>query len=187
MLTILLAATAFAGGLVVDAKIPVEIYVDRRPVAQTHRAARLELELPAGATTVTVVTAGTPELVDVDIPEEGHALLLVGKSGTTVGEHLLATPAEEATASAVEFRVAGTAEVLLQIDDTRHRLAPGETTFIELSQGSHPLTVRNGEGTVIWARGTLRVDGGTPAVVQVAEGRMPEVAGGGGSFSPDRR
>jgi hypothetical protein len=43
------------------------------------------------------------------------------------------------------------------------------------------MSLRNGGGTVIWVRGELHIDG-DGAIVQLADGRMPEVLGQGGQF-----
>jgi len=178
------ATVALAGELVVEAHQPAQLHVNGQPVAELYTASVLHLQLAAGDYAVTVMLNGKPESVDVAIPAEGGTTLVIGRSGITTGQIAAAEPAADGPAK-VEIRVSGAAGVMVQVDEKRHRLGAGEVLTIDLDQGTHKLQIRDHAGTVVWARGTLEV-AGAEMVVQVAEGRMPEVAGTGGVFRPDR-
>jgi hypothetical protein len=173
---------AAAGQLVVDARVPTEVHVDGHPAVELFTAAVVNLELPPGKVNLTVYINGKPAKYAVDIPEKGSATLLVGRTGVTTGTSA-AAPAGTGP-QGVEFRVSGASAVMVQVDNDRHKLSPGQSITVELTAGEHRLAVRDESGTTIWARGVLAV-GGNPLVVQVSEGRVPEIAGEGGIFRPD--
>jgi hypothetical protein len=180
----LFLSSAFAGQLVVDAAVPAEVVINGQKAAELFFPGVLRLEVAPGQVPVTIFVDGKPQTVTIDVPNEGSAVLLVGKSGVTTG-----TPPDDVAAGAVvavEFRVAGTEPLQLMVDDGRKSLSPGAVYKLSLASGDHKLSVRASDGTVIWARGTLALSGmGTaPVVVQIAEGRMPETTDGG-AFRPD--
>jgi len=183
-----LASVAFAGHLVVDAKVPAEIWIGGELAGQVAIPGALSFEEPAGKVEVTVVIAARPDKIEVDIPDQGEARVIVGRTGITTGEpQAHAAPPKDAPASySVEFRSAGSEDMELTLGDQRIPLAPKQVEKIDLAPGSYPLSIRNETGTVIWAHGTLDV-GGEGLVVQVADGRMPEISGPGGTFHPDQR
>jgi hypothetical protein len=75
----------------------------------------------------------------------------------------------------------GSAQV--RVDGARHHLSGGDRITLTLAPGPHAMSVRSQDGTSVWAAGTLSVSGGAPVIVQIAEGRMPEV-GGPAKFDP---
>ncbi|MBW1876809.1 MAG: hypothetical protein JRJ84_00460 [Deltaproteobacteria bacterium] len=183
----LLIPSALAANLVIEAKVPVEVWVSGQLMGELVRPSELHVQATPGETELTLLTQGTPKTFIVDVPEEGLARVVVGRTGITTGQDLPEPAVEpEGTQSQVEFRSTAREDVVLIIGDTRYTLAPQAILRVDLSHGAHPLSLRNGVGTVIWAQGSLQVDG-DGLVVQVADGRMPEVAGGGGAFHPDQR
>jgi hypothetical protein len=58
---------------------------------------------------------------------------------------------------------------------------------LKLPHGAYDALLRSGSGTVIYARSTLSLSGAGPLVVQVSEGRVPELSGEGGSLSPNSK
>jgi len=185
MLWTLLIPGALAANLVIEAKVPAEVWVAGQLVGELVMPSELHLEAEPGETEVTLLTNGTPKTVVVDVPETGLTRVVVGRTGITTGQ-VPPNVQPEGTRSEVEFRSSAREDVVLIVGDTRYTLAPGATLRVEFSHGTHPLSLRNGGGTVIWAQGSLQVDG-DGLVVQVADGRMPETAGTGGSFHPDQR
>jgi hypothetical protein len=186
-----LASVAFAGDLVVDAKVPAEIWIGGELAGQLAIPGEMRFQEPAGKTEVTVVLGARPNKIEVDVPDKGEARVLVGRTGITAGEPdpvaaTDAAPAIPAAAYSVEFRSAGSEDMQLRLDDQRIALAPKQVRKVDLAPGSYQLSIRNESGTVVWARGTLDV-GGAGLVVQVADGRMPELSGPGGEFHPDQR
>jgi hypothetical protein len=187
MFWMLLIPGALAANLVIEAKVPAEVWVAGRLAGELVMPCELHLQTNPGETELTVLTSGTPKRFTVDVPETGSARVIVGRTGITTGQDAPEPAVEsEGTESQVEFRSTAREDVVLIIGDTRLNLAPEATVHLDLAHGTHPLSLRNGRGTVIWAQGSLQVDG-DGLVVQVADGRMPEIAGGGGSFHPDQR
>lgn len=179
----LLASAAMAGNLVVEAKVPVEVWVADRMIGELAQPAELHVDAEPGPTKVVLMVGGEPTTLEVDVPAEGSARVLVGRTGITTGQQA-APERGDAAAHRVEFRSSASEALVLVVADDRHTLSPRETLALDLPPGKHPLSLRNQNGTVVWAHGTLIVDG-AGLVVQLADGRMPEIAGSGGSFTPD--
>jgi hypothetical protein len=169
-----------AGALVVDARVPVEILVNGAKLASLYAPGESRFQVEVGHHRVSLWTNGKPTDVELDVAEGQEARVLVGRTGVTTSSGPISTP-PAADAVAVEFRVVGTPGAQVRVDDGRHAVQSGRTFTLELAPGAHPLSVRSADGTAIWATGTLQVTG-SPVVVQIAEGRVPEVSGSG-SFS----
>lgn len=181
---LMLLSVALAGDLVVDAKVPVAVSVDGPQVAELYQPALLRLPLDDGPHKITLLVAGNPsvhELVIGDTP----VVLLVGRSGTTVGASDAEPPPVLAGGDVpVRFRTASRDRLLLQVGGQRVVVAPGIGLTLPLALGEHDMTVRSPDGTSIYARGILVVSGAGDLVVQLSEGKMPETSGSGLSFDP---
>lgn len=187
MLTLLLLLSAglasepeTMGALRIDARIPADIVVDGSRMAQLYTAGQLEVAVPTGLHEVFITTNGVQRRIEVSVPSGGVARVLVGRNGLS-GDLLREEP-EAVEATPVEFRATGDEGIEVRIGRQSLRVAPGSSSVIELAPGEHPCTLRNLDGTVIWARGTLHVAGAEVVVVQFTEGRAPEISGEG-SFS----
>lgn len=169
--------------LVVDAKLPAELLMDGHKLVQLFVAGEVHLPVHSGEHEVRVLVGGEPQSLQIEIPKDGRTRLLVGRTGSTSDSP--ATVAEVAVdidpdaPTPVEFRVTGPTQVQLRIDDSRHMLDSGGRVSVDLERGAHQVSIRNGAGTVIWASGTLEISGTEPVVVQLTEGRMPEISGQG--------
>lgn len=185
MTWLLVCVTAFGAELVVDAKVPVELYVSGALVAQLAVPAELHVQVEAGPNHLKVFTDGKPSELEVDVDVDRGARVVIGRTGITTE-----APGEKAPAAegprAVEVRSVAHEDLLVVVADQRYKVAPGDRLALELDPGDHRLSVRAGNGTVVYAAGTLRV-GDAALVIQVSEGRVPEVAGAGGSYRPDVR
>lgn len=168
------------GWLKVDARVPTELYVDGHLVAELVYPAELRLSVPAGQRALRAWVHGSARNLSVDVPVEGEANVLVGRTGVTAGSPTAAAPQVTGPAE-VQVRVVGDDAVQVRIGHERWQVGPGEVVRLTLAQGAHDLSVRNLAGTVIWATGLLDVGG--PMVLHIAEGRAIEVSGPGG-FHP---
>jgi hypothetical protein len=175
--------TAVMGQLMFDTRLPAEIRVDGHTVAQLYLGGRLTVNASIGPHEVMVLTNGTPRHVAVDVPRVGTAVVMVGRTGITTGLRD-AELAEAGSLTPVELRVAGDQDVMVQIGDQRWRINARASKGIEVPIGVHTISVRSGNGTVVWATGTLELASAGPVVLQLAEGRMPEVSGQGSAFHP---
>jgi len=194
MWILLFAQFALAGTVVIDARVPVEVWIDGALIGELAAPAQLYVEAPTGAVAVTLLIGGQPQKETVQVPEVGKALVIVGRTGVTTGTiepevaaaaagGAAAAPDPSATSSLVEFRSAAREDVLLVVGKERVTLAPGTTRKFDLTHGTTQLSLRDSSGTVVWAHGTLDVVG-DGLIVQVADGRLPEISGAG-SFHPD--
>lgn len=181
---LMLLSAALAGDLVVDVKVPVTVSVDGLQVADVFQPGVLRLPEEDGPHKVTVVVAGKPSVFDVTIGPSA-VVLLVGRSGTTVGApDALPVPMAVGVDIPVRFRATNRDRLLLQIGGQRVVVAPGVGVTLPLSLGEHEMTVRSPDGTSIYARGMLVVSAAGDLIVQLAEGKMPETSGPGLSFDP---
>ncbi len=180
----LLLGSAFAAELIVDAQIPTELAINGLPIAQIFVPSRISVDRPAGLAEITLFVDGKPQFFSVEIKNDKPTWFVVGKTGITVSQ-------PEATAATgpakAEFRVSGTGTVQLRLGDAVYRLAPGDSKSIELEPGEHPMSLRDSKGTAIWARGMLNIQPGGVMIVQLADGRLPEVVGSGGAFIAERQ
>lgn len=178
-----LMLSAFAGELVVDAKVPVRVAVDGELLAEVHREGVLHLPLADGLRGVVLTVAGNAQRYEVQIGDQ-PSRILVGRTGVTVDAvaPAVAIPQGEAT---VRFRTAGKERLLVQVDRQRVLVSPGVGIALPLSTGDHAISIRNPDGTQIFARGTLIISSGGDLLVQIAEGRVPETSGEGLQFVAD--
>ncbi len=172
---------AFAGSVIIDAAVPVEVFLNDEALARLYVPGVVTLPMDDGPRRLKLWVDGNPHEVSIDVPVAGVTTVMVGKNGITAN----APNPTAIPVGAVEFRVAGKGEVMFTIDDQRHHLAPGATLKLELTKGNHTISVRDASGTQIWAKGLLVVEEPRGVIVQFSEGRMPEVAGTGGRFVPD--
>jgi hypothetical protein len=169
------------GRLHVDVLLPAEILFDGVKLGQLWIPGKTTFELPTGPHLLRVYTQGNPQDLRITLAADMDLRVVVGRNGVTAEQ--LARTDDKAAIVPVDFRVLGTRGASIRMNGTQHAIEPGGQLALELADGSHSLSVRSSDGTVIWATGQLTVHGGAPVVVQIAEGRMPEVSGAG-SFNP---
>lgn len=166
------------GELLVDAKVPAELQIDGLVVGQLFVASRLNLTLPAGERRLAVTREGNAEELVVNVPADGSAIVIIGKTGTSVGKPSdLPDPPTVTGPVKLEVRVEGDAIMQLRLGRSRFEVVPGQLLSLEMARGPHAISVRSSDGTIVWANGTLELRGGEMAVLQLAEGRMPELTG----------
>ena len=183
MLLLLLGSLAFAETLLIDAKIPAALYIDGQAIVEFSYPGRAEFSVAAGEHKLVIMTNGNPTERLVKFTEV-PTRLVIGRTGISLGAAKVNPTKSEPTDSvtAVELRSTSRLPLMVTIDNDQHLLAAGATTAIELTPGEHSLKVRNDSGTAIFATGTLNVHGGQPVILQLSEGRVPEVAGSGAVF-----
>jgi len=183
----LLLSVAFGATLRVDAKLPTEVVLDGRKVAEVWEPARLSLEVPAGAHVLRVYRAGNPTDLQLTFAPEQTIDVVVGRTGVTATPGAVVDPAaDEEPAGDVTVELRALQATQVRIGRERLVLGDGEDRTLDLPVGTHPISVRNPAGTVIWAKGQLVVQAGSRIVMQIASGRMPEVSGSG-RFDPGAR
>lgn len=168
------------GTLVIDAKVPTEFTVDGHKVAELLWAGEFRVQVTSGERKVRAWVAGNVRDLTVDIPPEGVAVVVVGRTGLSAGD---AAPVGDVGPVAVEIRVVGSEPVTIRLDDQKMTVDAGESRKLTLAAGRHSLSVRNASGTVVWATGEIQVDGTSPIVLQLTEGRAPEVSGTGAFYA----
>ena len=172
------------GSLVIDARQAIEVVIDGESYAQLFQPGHLTLEVPAGERSLKVFINGTPTERAVNVSEGAPTHVLVGRSGLSIEAPQVAdatdsTDEEPAGPVELQVRVMGDEGVRMVVNGTRHQFALGAEQSLDLPPGRHRIALQNAEGTVIWARGLLHLEGPDPVVMLVSAGRMPEVAGQG--------
>ena len=163
-------------GLFVDAKVPVEVRLEGVKLGELYFPGQVRWDVSPGPHALRLYTNGNPTELPLDFVVGREVHVLVGRTGVSTSEQLVAAPA--GGPSTIEFRLVGQGSAQIRLDSKPTALGPGEKVSLTVPSGNHPLSVRSGDGTVIWASGNLEVGGG-PVVVLIAEGRMPEVSGQG--------
>lgn len=170
--------------LVVDAHVPTEVLVDGHKIAQLWYPGELRFEVVPGLRKVRLYVGGEPTDLPVTFKAGEAVTLLVGRTGISVEDPApveLATP-DPVTSVAVEFRAVGEG-AQLRISGQRVLIEPGATVSVPLAPGEHHVSLRNRRGTVIWATGVLEVTSREGLVVQLSDGRLPELFGPGRFFA----
>ena len=124
-----------------------------------------------------IYTQGKPHDMPLNLVADAELSIVVGRTGITAEEQVATV--DDGITAPVEFRVLGARGASLRIDGDRHSIPAGGHLQLQLANGVHNVSVRSGDGTAIWASGRLNVTGGPPLIVQMSEGRLPEVSGGG--------
>jgi hypothetical protein len=177
---------ALAGTLVVDANVPTEVRVDGRLIVEIYEAGVFRTDVPAGSHEVVVYLSGEGTRQSLLLPEQGEVVVGVGRTGVSwpaAARSAVAVAAPDGPGS-VSFRSVAREDVVVTVGRARHLVPAGGTLDLELAAGDHAVSVRSGDGTVVWARGHLTVTG-PGLIVQLNDGRMPETLGEGGRFTPD--
>lgn len=170
--------TPEAAPLVIDAKVPAEVMLGGVKLAQLYYPGEVTFQVTPGLHMVRIYTNGNPTDVPVDLTDGAGTRIVVGRTGISLAA--VDQPVAEATGPiSVEFRFVGQGGAQLRVDKKPHAVQPGQDLTLALGAGVHPISVRSTDGTAIWATGTLEVAPGRPMVVQLSEGRMPEVSGAG--------
>ncbi len=188
MLYLLLGSLAFpadtpapsdlGGRLVVQTKLPAEVLVDGAKLAQIWAPATVMFDIEAGPHELRVYTQGEPTNLPIVLKAGKELSVVVGRTGITLEESAVASAPADAATVPVEFRCVG-APLQIRLDRERLQLAEGDKVSVDLAPGRHEMSVRNAAGTVMWATGTLEVQPRRGLVVQVSDGRMPELFGPG--------
>jgi len=166
------------GSLVIDARVPVEVLVDGHKMVQLYTSGHVKLNVAPGHRRLRIYVNGTPEEHAIEILPTGAALVIVGRTGITTGQTSPAVIAQDGTLAQIRFRSVGAVASQIRLGERRIMVQPDEIQPVEMAPGKHNISIRSSDGTAIWATGVLTLDGGE-VVIQIAEGRLPEVTGDG--------
>lgn len=185
MMWTLLLGTVLAGELVIDARVPARVSVDGEVAAEIYALGRLHLQVADGARRVMVTVDGNPRVLDV-VTGARPVVVFVGRTGITVESGSAPSPEVSGDAT-VRFVTPEGNRLLVLVAGRRVLVPPGAGVPVTLPVGDHALSIRNADGTQVFARGTLVLGRAGEAVVQITEGRVPETSGEGVSFVADGR
>ena len=185
MILILLSLFAFAetpadeGTLVLDARVPSEILIDGHVIAEVMVPGILSVELTAGEHDLRVYNNGNPIDFPIVVSNQTPTRVLIGRTGISTDGRKVSRTDEADLNIALQIRVTGYQSVQLRLDQERYEIAPGDILPLTVPAGNHRVSIRSGDGTAIWASGTLNLIGPDEVVLQLTEGRLPEVSGQG--------
>jgi hypothetical protein len=179
-----LAVFALAGEpeqveLQIDARVATEVHIDGLPLAKLFVPGVFTAQTTVGSHTLKAYMYGNPhEITLIVAPTGGHVVI----DGESIINHATTVAPVFTGLTPVEFRSTGREGVQLRLGQERHAISPGHSLTLELHGGPHPLSIRNERGTVIWASGTLNVDGPDAVLIRLEEGHGLDV-GTGASFT----
>lgn len=177
MWLIMFVAASVAGELQIEADLPVRVVVDEQPVGMLQVPGRMIFETEIGRHTVVLHLAETTEQVVVDVGSLVPTFVRIDDKGAVV----VGTSKPDGP-PAVVLHTDGDMPLLVLLDRQRFQVSPGFDVTMPLTVGDHALSVRSADGTMIYASGTLAMEGGAGLTVNLLEGRLPQVSGAGGSF-----
>jgi len=167
------------GEIVFDVKLPAALFLDGVQVVQLSMPGRVIVGATPGTHELTVMTHGEPHISELFVTPGQITPVLVGRQGQVVPQAPHAAPRPDpAQPVNLEVQAIGEEPVLIWLNQEKWLLAAGESRHTSLPQGEHPFSVRNGNGTIVWARGGLLLNGSGDVVMQIGAGRAPEVSGG---------
>jgi hypothetical protein len=183
MIWLTYCSLALSGQLLIDARVPSALYVDSQAYVQLSQPGLAEFTVSEGEHKLIILTNGNPTERVVTFTNE-PVKLLIGRTGITIGSaEVKETPsADTKQVNQVELRSTSRLPLLITIGPDRYILAAGGTKVLTISSGEHPISIRNDNGTAIFATGTLILKGSDNIVLQLSEGRVPEVTGDGVEF-----
>ncbi|MBN2799338.1 MAG: hypothetical protein JXX28_09350 [Deltaproteobacteria bacterium] len=179
---LLLCSVVWGGELRVTARVPAELRIDGLPVLQAFQPLDATVEVPPGPHRAEVLTHGAPQPLDFSVVEGVPTLLVIGRIGLSA-EVLYDRVAPAAVPQVqVSIRHQGDEGVMVLLDGERLAVSGGRQLSLVRPAGTHNLEIRSADGTLIWARGELMLEGAEAVVLQVSAGKVPEVAGGSSRF-----
>jgi hypothetical protein len=101
---ILCSAPGHAGQLVVESRVPVEVFVDQLPVLRLYGPGSATVAVPAGEHTLGVYRSARPEVLVAGFPAKGNGTLLVGPSTLSLVDAVVAPAAGQDGAPLLELR-----------------------------------------------------------------------------------
>lgn len=183
---IALLSLAFASEIILHAEVPVEVAIDGQPIVQIYRQARLHLPVATGERRLNLLVGGNPTQLRLPITEGEVTHVVVGRTGISTRREPTPDPETQGFAQ-LEVRVVGREHLRLTIGEQRFDLARGDQQSIDLPIGRHRTQLRSGNGQAIFATGVLEIREAGTVVMQLSEGRAPEVVGPGGMWRPAER
>ena len=180
MLIALVTAIATAGQLVIETRLAAEVRLGGETIVELYRPGSATFLLPAGEYPIQILINGESHPYMVKVPDRDACKVFISRAGISISRDVKVE--QERFPVPVNFQNAGKRDVMLIIGDQRHRIVGNTPLTLELGPGSHDLGFRNSDGTIIWAQGSLLVDGTRPITVNLVESHVPEVSAPGGSF-----
>jgi hypothetical protein len=185
MYLFLLSSLAFSGELHIDARIPTAVYIDGQAFVELSQPGTAQFDIANGEHKLVIMTNGNPSERMVTIGDT-PAQLLVGRSGISIGEAevVVRAQAETGLSSTLELRSTSKLPLMVYIGQEKHVLPAKATKVLEVKAGQHSISVRNDSGTAIFASGAIVTDGEHRVIMQLSEGRVPEISGEGSQYLP---
>ena len=172
---LVLLAPALAGDIVVQTSVPAEIQLGGQPLLQTWGPATLRVtDIDPGLASIRVVRGEQTQDIDVMVPDEGAATLVVGQGAPST--HPTAAPAP---GPSVELRATAGQKFSVIVDGKRTTVVRSQhpVRLEGITAGPHTLELRTVDLTVVWAKANLDLVADDQVVITGQEGYAPEVKG----------
>jgi len=179
-----LISVALGGTIEVQTTTPAEIHLDGVEILRTYGPSTILLpDIDVGTRVFVVYRNGEGESLEVEVPEDGIARILIGETLLESDEVIVRL---DGPPPVVSLRSADGRDFLVVIDDHRlGMLGPESSMRLDmLPVGEHTLELRSPDMLVVWLRGTLQLQPGDDLKLQVTEGRMLEVFGRAEAWQP---
>lgn len=184
MLLSLLGSVAWAGVLVVNTTVPVDVRLEGASVVRSFGPLVAEIDLAAGPVSLELRRGESSQKVDLEMPVMGRTQLAVSAKAITPGP----APAPVGDPSTLELHAAPGKAFSLVMDGNRLVAFASAipVTLVGVAPGAHSLELRSADFTLVWGRGTLTVQAGDHLQLNASEGQMLELGGHTGAWAPEQ-
>lgn len=181
MLPFLLLVPAHAGDILVQTAVSTEIALGHTPLVSTWGEATLRIrDVDPGLAGLRVVRGDRTDVIDVIVPDDGAAVLVVTASAVST------QPATEPEVGpVVEVRAARGQRFAVVVDGTRVGIIGSHhpVRLEGIGAGPHSIELRSADLTVVWTRGDLDLQADDALIITGQEGYAPLVTGRPDAFT----
>lgn len=164
------------GNLLLDVRQPAQIDLDNLTIGQLYRPGEIQMEVAQGEHTLRVHLSGVATEHALNIKSDQTTHVLISEGGVFTPERVDASPEVQPLTTLTLAAHAGQG-FMVYLGRDRFLVEPQSPVQLNRTTGSHPLSVRNEDGTVIWVNGTLQLAGTTDVTLHLIEGKSPQITG----------
>jgi len=164
------------GSLLLDVRQPVQIDLDGQTIGQLYRPGEIHMAVQAGDHVLRVHLNGVASEHPLTVDDKQATHVLISEGGVFTPERNDDQPEVQAFTE-LTFAAHADQAFMVQLGRDRFVIDPQTPVQLKRATGSHPLSVRNEDGTVIWVNGTLHLAGTSDVTLHLIEGKSPQISG----------